>query len=442
MHLHRLGYIAELRNLRKLFQTALRSPAVIILAAFVVRVGILVWIHSYASVPSLKQIPLGSETSRIAIAVVEGRGYSSPLAVTSGPTAWLTPVYPLLLAGVFRIFGVSTDISLVVVFMLNCIFSALTSLPIYQAGKLAFGEVTGIVAGWIWVFLPTGIFFAIQWNWDTSLGAMLFGLIFCATLAIAGSQRLSAWIGYGLLWAIGALTNPSIVSLYPFLLLWVVWQKRREAAGWLRFSALATLAFALTVSPWFVRNFLVFEKFIFFRSNFGLELWLGNNEHVLDVQDISSWWLHPNNNNEELEKYHHIGEIAFMAEKRHEAVTFILQHPCKVANFSFHRFINLWTDGASDSLQDALRHDRPLELAVYIWDRFFPLTTLIGLLFAYRAGSPRATPFAIVLAVFPLVYYITHSALRYRNPIDPVMTVLTAFAVVYFFSRPQFSHDS
>jgi hypothetical protein len=33
------------------------------------------------------------------------------------------------------------------------------------------------------------------------------------------------------------------------------------------------------------------------------------------------------------------------------------------------------------------------------------------------------------LIVFPIPYYITHTALRYRHPIDPLMTIFAAYAV-------------
>ena len=48
------------------------------------------------------------ETGSIAHSLAAGKGYSSPYGAESGPTAWLTPVYPLLVAGIFRIFGIES----------------------------------------------------------------------------------------------------------------------------------------------------------------------------------------------------------------------------------------------------------------------------------------------------------------------------------------------
>jgi len=41
----------------------------------------------------------------------------------------------------------------------------------------------------------------------------------------------------------------------------------------------------------------------------------------------------------------------------------------------------------------------------------------------------EALPLAMCLLLFPIPYYITHTALRYRHPIDPFMTILTVYAV-------------
>ena len=50
-------------------------------------------------------------------------------------------------------------------------------------------------------------------------------------------------------------------------------------------------------------------------------------------------------------------------------------------------------------------------------------------MFAYRMRHPLAFLYATVPLVFPLIFYLTHSSLRYRFPIDPIMMVLAAYGV-------------
>ncbi len=57
------------------------------------------------------------------------------------------------------------------------------------------------------------------------------------------------------------------------------------------------------------------------------------------------------------------------------------------------------------------------------------LGCLFGVLAAQRAGLPEAGPLAMVLLIFPAVFYVTHASLRYRFPIDPIMLVLATGAL-------------
>ena len=45
-----------------------------------------------------------------------------------------------------------------------------------------------------------------------------------------------------------------------------------------------------------------------------------------------------------------------------------------------------------------------------------------------RDCGMESLPLAMCLIVFPIPYYITHTALRYRHPIDPLMTILAVYA--------------
>jgi hypothetical protein len=59
---------------------------------------------------------------------------------------------------------------------------------------------------------------------------------------------------------------------------------------------------------------------------------------------------------------------------------------------------------------------------------------LLGALYANRARLPEAVPFAMVLLIFPLVFYLTHTSSRYRFPMDPIMLILATSAVAHLIS--------
>jgi Dolichyl-phosphate-mannose-protein mannosyltransferase len=414
--------------LKAIAKCLLCSLPVIVTVAFVIRLAFyLPMVHqTYREV--VVDFPYGAETGAVAAAIAQGRGFSSPLRlVQTGPTAWFAPIFPYLLGGIFTLFGVYSYASNLVIHFFDFAFAAFTCWPIAAIGTRAFAKRTGIAAAWTWVFLPTAIFYPVVWVWDTSLAALWLAMLVAATLQLRGSDRMSWWIGYGALWSAGAMINPSLIAVLPPLALWAIWPLRSRTAPALKLASAAALIFAVGIVPWTVRNYVVFHKFIPLRSNFGLELWLGNNP---DVPDSWSWWLHPNDYLSEARKYAAMTEIPYMEEKGREAWAFIRSHPVDTAQFALHRFSNHWL-GVWDSPID-LWAPAPWYLKLtLIFSCAFALLAWLGLLLAYRIRSAVAHPLATVMMIFPLAFYLTHTSLRYRFPMDPVMLVLAVFAVEY-----------
>jgi 4-amino-4-deoxy-L-arabinose transferase-like glycosyltransferase len=403
------------------------SISVIVILAFAIRVAVFWNAELTAKVSIITNQPFGYETGRIAKSIAEGHGFSSPLSIDSGPTAWLTPVFPYLLAGLFKIFGVYSYKSALVITLINISFSAFTCIPIFFIGKQVGGVGTAAVAAWLWAIFPNAVLMPIEWIWDTSMAALAAGLILRATLAIRDSERLRDWIGYGVLWGAGLMVNAAIFALVPFLFGWLALELRKRSRSWLQLPAVALILMGVCCVPWTIRNYVEFHKVIPFRSNFGLEFWLGNNDQV---PDTFAGFLHPNDYPPEREKFAQLGEIEYMRQKETEAFQFIRSHPTDTLRFTWRRFIDNWI-GMWDPVQD-MWHALILTGRLFLaFNLFVSLFGLVGLLLLYRAKNPYAFPIATFPLIYPIVYYITHTSLRYRHPMDPVLMVSVAFALTY-----------
>lgn len=425
--------------MKSTLKRVLSSPAFIVGFAFLIRV-LLIYLGSRTGPkPVRDDLPYGLELGRVARAIAAGQGFSSPLLTTdSGATAWFTPIYPYLIAGIFKIWGIYSGLSHRIIQTMNCAFAALTIFPIHAIAKRTFGAGAAIGAAWTWVFLPTALYYPTLWVWDTTLLALVFSLIFWATLAMRGRHTVRAWTAYGVLWAFGVLINPSILSVLPCFAAWLIWEARKLRLPWLKPAAAALLVFGVCMIPWTVRNYRTFGKVIVLRSNFGLELWLGNN---LNVTDTMGQWQHPSTNREEAAKYVRMGEIAYMADKQHEAVAYMRTHPMETLNLIFRRFEMNWL-AFSDSPVDVWVNGDVTSRIFLVLNILLSLLCLLGVLAAYRLQIPDAAPFAMVLLVFPLVFYLTHASLRYRFPMDPIMLILAAGAVANFAAFAQSGNRS
>jgi dolichyl-phosphate-mannose-protein mannosyltransferase len=417
-------------RLRKKVKEFVGSTGFIVVVAFAVRMAVLFYFQRNRHVDVVVRDSLfGAETGAVAAAIARGEGFSSPLRfVHTGPTAWFTPIYPYLLAGIFKLFGVYTYRSEMVAYTTNMVFSALTVWPIAALGNKVFGKRVGAAAPWVWVFLPASVYYSVTWAWDTSLAALWMALLFAETLQIRGSDRMLAWLWYGALWAVGAMINPTLISVLPFLALWAVWPLvRQELARAATLAVAASMVFLAGVAPWTIRNYAVFHKFIPFRSNFGLELWLGNSP------DVPAGWapfLHPNDNMFEATKYARMTEIPYMEEKQREAVAFMRAHPGTSLDFTFRRFVDNWI-GVSDPPVDLWARAPLYYKSFIVLNCVISLLSWCGALFASRTRNDAALPFASVMLFFPAIFYVSHTSLRYRLPMDGIMLVLAVYAIAY-----------
>jgi 4-amino-4-deoxy-L-arabinose transferase-like glycosyltransferase len=425
-----------------IFRRAAASLPLIVLVALLLRVGFAWDYVGQNSRQALAVLPFLQESGNIAASLASGHGFSSPFRIETGPTAWMPPAYPWLLAGIFRVFGVRTYASFLAAVALNLLCSAFTCVPIFLVGKRVSGLTVAASAAWLWAFFPNTILNAFESMWDASLGALLAATILWATLAIEKSERWRDWLGYGLLWGVALLTNVTLISLLPLLLGWLAYRRRklfldsRDPAGRVRaIFAKPVFAFGIAVLccvPWTVRNYLVFHRVVPMRSTLGLQLWIGNNENP---QEAWKEELHPIFNSGERARYVRMGEIEYMREKQSEAIEFILAHPARDVRQFASRFIATWSGGTPTPLQDFVRTPGLWFRGVLLFNFFVAIGAAAGIVVLWKQRSAYVFPIAVFPVVFPWAYYLTLVVPRYRLPVDPVVMLLTAVAVQAICSR-------
>jgi Dolichyl-phosphate-mannose-protein mannosyltransferase len=381
-------------------------------------------------------VPFQTETGHIAYSLATGKGFSSPFQRDSGPTAWLTPIYPLIVAGIFEMFGVYTRAAFLAAIALNILCSAATCIPIFYAGKRIWGLGVAVGAAWLWALFPNAVMIPFEWIWDTSLAALLAATLLWATLTLPDSYRWRDWCGYGLLWGLTLMTNPALASVFPFLLAWLI--LRTRSAGVSRPALAAGLALLCCI-PWTVRNFVVFHRFIPFRSNLSYELYIGNNENyderrrrlpTIITQDMETL------------RYLRMGESAFMDEEKRKALQFIRTHPTMEIKLIDLRFVDFWI-GVADPWRTFFSTDSWLAQGILLGNFLSALGVVLGVVTLFLQRNPYAIPLTTFPVVFPILYYLTHTSLRYRHPIDPMVLLLTAIAAaqVCRFLRPSAKNE-
>jgi len=373
-------------------------------------------------------IPFLFESGNIAHSLATGHGFSSPFRVDTGPTAWMTPLFPLLLAGIFRLFGAYTFHAWAATVLFNISCCTLACIPIYFAGKRIGGIALGAGAAWLWAIFPNAILLPVESMWDGSISALLVATILWATLALAesDSQRLRKWCAYGLLWGVALLFNATLAALFPILAGWLAYRARQEKREWFKNAAAAVVIIILCCVPWTIRNYRVFHQFVPLRSVLGLQLWLGNNDQT---QDIFRGDLHPIYNSAEREKYIAMGEIPYMQQKKQEAIAYMVSHPAREARLITYRVISIWSGGTPYPLEDFLGTPSLRFRTVLAFNLVAALGALCGIIILFRERSQFAIPLAAFPLIYPWAYYLTLALPRYRLPIDPIVLLLLAISI-------------
>jgi 4-amino-4-deoxy-L-arabinose transferase-like glycosyltransferase len=360
----------------------------------------------------------------IARSIASGHGFASPFAET-GPSALLPPVYCYLLAGIFKVFGIETKASVIAALSLNSLFSALTCIPLFLLARRTFGDRAAKWAGWGWALSPYGVYYGADWAWSTCLVTLELTWLFLFAWKLEDSQRARDWLVFGALGGFAALTEPVVLSVLPLLGLWTVYRLYRQKRPWRTPMLVAALAAIAVLSPWFVRNYELFHRFIPVRSGFGLELYIGNNGY--STRWVNSG-LHPNHNDAELAEYERVGEMAYMDHKLQQGKEFIRSHPAWFACMTLRRIVYMWT--GYWSFERAYLKDEPLDPANIFVDTTLSVLGFLGLRRVFQRNRALAVRFAIVLMFFPLTYYITHPETYYFRPVDPLIVVLATVAIV------------
>ena len=375
----------------------------------------------------LSQVPFQTETGHIAFSIASGKGFSSPFQRDTGPTAWLAPVYPYLLAGIFRIFGIYTLRSFFAAVLLNILFSAGACVPIFYAGKRIAGLGAARAAAWLWALFPNSIIIPFEWVWDTCLSALLVSVLLLATFKIAEGRRLRDWCFYGLLWGFALLINPAVALLFPVFVLWAALRIRDGSlnTAWVTRPALATGVALLCCVPWTVRNYVAFHSLIPIRSNFAFELYVGNNENYDEAHRFRPGAI---TQDREILRYFHLGESAFMEEEKKKALAFMVAHPRIELWLVSERIVDFWM-GTATPLATFRQAELPWLRMILLCNFAAPLGALAGAVVLLLRKNEYAVPVISVPVIFPVLYYVTHTSLRYRHPIDPVVLLLVAIGL-------------
>jgi hypothetical protein len=399
------------------------APWAVFWIAFAVRVLYLTLAHTYRIKPYDDQMLFGEEMGRVARALATGYGFADPFRGHTGPTAWVGPLFPLLLAGVFKLCGVFTPLSAWVILVLNSLFSALTALTTWEIAARCFNRDVARWSAWIWALYPAAMQYAVRWIWDTSLTTFLFSWVLVVALRLRTEEdqpgsKPGQWALFGLLWGLAGLSNAGLLIFLPVCGLWAL------APHWkrdLRGALMASVLFIACLTPWVARNWIAFHQFVPTRGNFGAELYLGNGP---GATGLLMEYNHPIQAPDQLRLYTATGEIAYAHMRGQRAMAVIRGDPGRFARNTLRRVFFFWGGVPHpENVAPWVEYARSFNFV------FASVCGLMGLALAVHRKATAAGLFAAAFLLIPLVYYGVAAHARFRHPLEPLMVILGVYLI-------------
>jgi 4-amino-4-deoxy-L-arabinose transferase-like glycosyltransferase len=347
-------------------------------------------------------------------------------------TAAFEPLPVLVYAACLRLFG-PLGIHGVVVFQL--LLGLLLTGVLYGLIVCLFGDRrTALLGAFLWATYIQMIALELM-LYPEAIFAAVLGLGLLALVYALRRGQVRWWLAAGLGLGLAALSRASFVY-YPLVLLGVlalVPATRRLCSG--RGVVMFAVAYVVVLSPWVVRNFVVFQAFVPGGTLTGYNLYRHNHFitgkhyfHYGDIEDMNAAIarlvktrqdLRGNENEYDMDRVY-----------RQEAVRIIQAHPVRYALLSLYRFLPLWTDYGI--------RDEPLSRLLRLVGLENILLLALGVAAAVRRRGgrpPELVPLLVLVVYYTLGHMLVNARIRYIVPIMPYIMVFAADQCVHIVRR-------
>ena len=217
------------------------------------------------------RLPGGDAPNFLAMAdnVLSGRGLLLVDSDNLHMRATYPPLYPLLLAVV----GLAVPLTFAVITALNTLLDLACAWLMTRLGRDLDAPQAGTLAAALYIVWPTNLGMAPLARKEPLIALLVVALLVVLVQAI-GRGRWQSGIAFGLLTGLLALAQPAMLFLPAmFALVALPWFKDRRR--WLAMMTIAAACAALTMVPWWVRNWLLFHRFVPLTAASGYSLWIG-----------------------------------------------------------------------------------------------------------------------------------------------------------------------
>lgn len=197
--------------------------------------------------------------------------------------AYMMPGQGILLSGTYRLFG---DYRYIYLQSLQVIVDSIGVFLLFWLGSVMFGTKVGLITSFLFaVYIPEARL-AISATRDAWM-PMVYLSSACALVFAWKANVPRGWLILGLCVAVGAYFRSEILLL-PFFALAAKFLIERRMRSILKPALFALVPILLLITPWSIRNSMVFDRFLPTNSGLWLALWQSFGEYENDFGAVNS----------------------------------------------------------------------------------------------------------------------------------------------------------
>jgi hypothetical protein len=354
----------------------------------------------------------------------------------TGPSAHVAPLYAVGLAAVYSVCGTDGPSGRLTQDLLALLASSggIALLPLV-ARKAGLDSAPGFLAAALLAVLPLNLSLETSGAWEQPYAVLALLALLLAFVALRRREWRSGRLVLvtGFLLGGSALLSPALLPAGGLMFLAELAAQPGARARVLRAGLVMAGVCVLVLTPWTVRNYAVLGGLVPLRSNFGLELALGNhpgaNGKTYETSpadpDCYLYRHHPFADRAERTRLVGMGELPYMREQGLTARRWIEDHPAGFAALTAERVRLFWFPPSEMWTRPSL----PVPLLVGVFG-LLGAGTFCGLGWLALRRHPSAGLLAAAVLGTPAVYMVTHVDLRYRYPLFGLSALLTCAAAV------------
>jgi len=353
----------------------------------------------------------------LARSLLAGRGYSFtekwyPFTLANTPTAHWSFIYPLFLAGIYALTGYHP---LAARLVQSTVGGALICFLVYLIGRRVVDEDTGLVGAGLAAVYGYFVYYSVALMTETYFIAfVLFSLYL--SLELKERPTLARWILLGLALGMAGLLRQTVLLFVPFLLLWLFWELKKEGIRWWYFTV-PVVVIILLITPWTIRNYLVYRQLLPLNSNAGYALFASNNPN------LGTHWR-----NDEVvvpvpEELWALNEAEIDQALTRKGIEFIIADPKRYLWLTLDKtleYFRFWPSSDSGRMSNL---NRVLSFGLYL-----PFM-LLGLCLSFSRWR-RFVSLYLFMVIHTGIHLLTWPSPRYRLPVDAVLMVFAGLAVL------------